>query len=198
MKKIIYLLSILLLTSCASKQLVVHFDQVKPDQVTASHQATFKHKKKLHLEKVTDARVDSTGNQIGIASTGFSHQQTPVVLRDNFEPSLMSLLSQRMSDRGFNMVDNSGSADLIVQAQVKKFLFKEKNVLLSENGICESEVTFNVFDPKSKKRLTIDTSGQVSLPGVNVSQIVPKTMASCVDVIVTKLAETNLWNELML
>jgi protein involved in polysaccharide export with SLBB domain len=107
-------------------------------------------------------------------------------------------LSQRMSDRGFNMVDNSGSADLIVQAQVKKFLFKEKNVLLSENGICESEVTFNVFDPKSKKRLTIDTSGQVSLPGVNVSQIVPKTMASCVDVIVTKLAETNLWNELML
>lgn len=191
------LLGFLILTGCASKQVVVDFKNPNPHEMTASNTTKFNYKEKFYLERVFDMRKDGVGNKIGTGQTGLFNKDTPMLLNQGFEATVHDLLNQRMKSRGFQLVDKKGMSDYRIQIKVKTLQFSERTTFISEHGICDADLTFLVSNKQGIQGLTLNATAKVEIPGIDVTGNAPVVLATCLDMIVIKIIDTELWSQLI-
>lgn len=192
----VILLGFLLLNGCASKQVVVDFNNASPHEMTASNPTKFKYKQRFYLDRIFDLRKDATGNKIGTGQTGVFNKQTPMLLEKSFEATVYDLIQQRMKARGFQMTDKKSTADYKIQAKVKRLEFSEKTTFLTEHGICDADISFLIADKQGVRGLTLDASARVEIPGIDVTSNAPVVLATCLDMVVIKIIDTELWSQI--
>lgn len=191
------ILGFLLLMGCASKQVAVDLKNASPHEITASNITKFQYKETFYLDRVIDNRKDSGGNKIGTGQTGVLNKETPMLLDRSFEATVHDLLSQRMKSRGFQLTDRRAMAEYKIQVKIKTLQFSEKTTFISEHGICDADLSFLIGNKHGTKGLTITANSRVEIPGIDVTDNAPKVLATCLDMIVIKIIDTDLWSQLI-
>lgn len=179
----------LLLSSCASQQVLLTFDKAQPHQLALENKARYKGKSSFHIDRIVDARTTKDPLTVGSAQTGLFNTATPVLLKDNLESTLSDLLKQRMSARGFEVAEQKNKAGFIAVVTLKKMEFSEKTTLTTEHGVCDSELQINVFKKKANQNIIMNTSAHVEIPGIDVTHQAETILMSCIDVMVVKMID---------
>ncbi len=142
-------------------------------------------------------RKEGAGNKIGTGQTGLFNQETPMLFNQSFEAAVYELLSQRMNARGFQLTDKKSTADYRIRVKVKTLQFSEKSTFITEHGICDADLSFLVGNKQGIQGLTLDATARVEIPGLDVTDNAPVVLATCLDMIVIKIIDTELWSQLI-
>lgn len=139
-------LAFTLLSSCASKELVLKSQELKPLKSLEKVAPVTMVKGDLNILKFADNRQDK--KTIGTAATGFFNVETPIYLDTPVEDFIKDRFSKQLAKRG---VEVAGHSKYAFRGAVKRLWISETtNSWSPEHSLCQIELEFEIVTSKSK------------------------------------------------